>query len=439
MNTFEPQGSTAVAIAASIERLIRHAHWPPGFRLPTVRALSEDLGVNPGTVSTAYKLLRDAGAIVTDGRRGTFVQQEIDIRHTEMAVPAGLIDLASGNVDPQLLPQPQAGWLADYHQYTGNLYTGRDDVGDHPPLQALFREHIFQPCGIEAEPVLFAGSLDVFERALMQRCIPGAKVLVEDPCWAPLLPLLASLRLEAVPMSMDAEGAILPGHDVLHSAAAMIITVRAHNPTGTGYSAARWQQLATAMADKNLLLIVDDYWQALSTQPPPDFRLLYNEWLYCTATSKFLGSDLRLAAAAGNGSTIRAMKHRFSLGPRWISGLLQYLVSQAWQDMLRHQSLPAVAAEYAARRHALISALQQREVAVNPHGEGLHVWIPVQDETFAMQILAANGWAVQAGKAFSPGKQSAIRVSLSNLPLTDTERLANDIAAIWAGSTRAWY
>ncbi len=46
----------------------------PGTRLPTVRALAEQLSVAPGTVARAYKALEADGVVVTEGRRGTFVR-----------------------------------------------------------------------------------------------------------------------------------------------------------------------------------------------------------------------------------------------------------------------------------------------------------------------------------------------------------------------------
>lgn len=45
----------------------------PGQRLPTVRALAEESGVNTMTVSKAYQLLKQEGYLQTDRRSGTVV------------------------------------------------------------------------------------------------------------------------------------------------------------------------------------------------------------------------------------------------------------------------------------------------------------------------------------------------------------------------------
>ncbi|WP_426246205.1 GntR family transcriptional regulator [Nocardioides sp. LHG3406-4] len=45
----------------------------PGTRLPTVRALADDLGLAVNTVAKVYRALETDGVVVTEGRRGTFV------------------------------------------------------------------------------------------------------------------------------------------------------------------------------------------------------------------------------------------------------------------------------------------------------------------------------------------------------------------------------
>lgn len=45
----------------------------PGEKLPTIRALADESGINMMTVSKAYQILNNEGYIVTDRRKGALV------------------------------------------------------------------------------------------------------------------------------------------------------------------------------------------------------------------------------------------------------------------------------------------------------------------------------------------------------------------------------
>ncbi|MFD8750873.1 GntR family transcriptional regulator [Kitasatospora sp. NPDC059577] len=60
-------------IRAQIAEGARTGDLPTGLRLPTVRALAEDLGLAAGTVARAYKELEADGVVETHGRRGTLI------------------------------------------------------------------------------------------------------------------------------------------------------------------------------------------------------------------------------------------------------------------------------------------------------------------------------------------------------------------------------
>ena len=47
----------------------------PGEKLPTIRALAEESGINMMTVSKAYQMLKQEGFIVTDRRSGAIVRR----------------------------------------------------------------------------------------------------------------------------------------------------------------------------------------------------------------------------------------------------------------------------------------------------------------------------------------------------------------------------
>ena len=51
---------------------------PPGTRLPTVRALAEQLGLAVNTVARSYRELEAAGVIETRGRNGTVISLSTD-------------------------------------------------------------------------------------------------------------------------------------------------------------------------------------------------------------------------------------------------------------------------------------------------------------------------------------------------------------------------
>lgn len=52
----------------------------PGEKLPTVRALAEEIGINSMTVNKAYQLLKQEGYILTDKRNGARVRESFEKR-----------------------------------------------------------------------------------------------------------------------------------------------------------------------------------------------------------------------------------------------------------------------------------------------------------------------------------------------------------------------
>ena len=61
-------------IADHIRNQIETGELRPGTRLPTIRALAADVGVNRDTVALAYESLSSAGLLDSVVGRGTFVR-----------------------------------------------------------------------------------------------------------------------------------------------------------------------------------------------------------------------------------------------------------------------------------------------------------------------------------------------------------------------------
>jgi DNA-binding transcriptional regulator YhcF (GntR family) len=67
-------------LSTALARRIHRGSLAPGARLPTVRALAEELELAPNTVAKAYRALEREGLIEGRGRRGTFVADRLPKR-----------------------------------------------------------------------------------------------------------------------------------------------------------------------------------------------------------------------------------------------------------------------------------------------------------------------------------------------------------------------
>jgi DNA-binding transcriptional MocR family regulator len=68
---------------------------------------------------------------------------------------------------------------------------------------------------------------------------------------------------------------------------------------------------------------------------------------------------------------------------------------------------------------------------------GLNVWIPVAEESAAVQALVAKGWGVKAGERYRIESRPAIRVTIATLAKREAARFAADLAEILRGTRRA--
>ena len=72
MEFSEPKGIYH-QIADQIRDRILQGEWQAGERIPSIRELAIDLGVNPNTVTKSYQALMDRGIIESQRGRGYFV------------------------------------------------------------------------------------------------------------------------------------------------------------------------------------------------------------------------------------------------------------------------------------------------------------------------------------------------------------------------------
>jgi DNA-binding transcriptional regulator YhcF (GntR family) len=76
----EDRPAASERLADAIAGRIRRGSLAPGARLPTVRALADQLDLAPNTIAKAYRRLEEEGLVEGHGRRGTFVASRLPAR-----------------------------------------------------------------------------------------------------------------------------------------------------------------------------------------------------------------------------------------------------------------------------------------------------------------------------------------------------------------------
>lgn len=424
-------GRRASEIAASVERAVGAGDLEPGQLLPPIRELATELGVNPNTVASAYRTLRDRGVIETAGRKGSRVRpRPASTARGSIRVdaPPGVRDLGEGNPDPALLPP-----LGEALAAAARRNAEEPGLYGQAPVDAEFARlarAAMDADGVPAGPVaVTSGSLDAIERVLAAHLKPGDAVAVEDPGWGSTLDLVPALGLKPVPVALDDDGPVPDevARALAAGARALIVTDRAQNPTGAAVSKARARELRAVLATfPHTLLIEDDHGHAIVDLPLHPLAGVTDSWAFVRSTAKAYGPDLRVAVLTGDTVTIDRVMGRQRLGPGWVSRLLQRAVVDLWTSGAVDPL--AVAHAYGERRDALLRALAER--GIEAHGRsGMNVWVPVSDETGAVARLLHAGWAVAPGARFRMSAPPGVRLTVSSLTMDDIEPVAEAVAA----------
>lgn len=257
-----------------------------GARLPSTRALADELGVSRNTITLAYELLQLEGYIesrVGDGTRVANLQPEhllqVGTQHSTLntqhllersdsqasvlsrrgqilvnAASSGDLyaSQASAGMSPFRVGEPDvthfpyetwARLVARHARRSLQAIALYQNVQGYAPLREAIAAHIGISRGVHCSPgqiILTAGSqgaLDLVARVLLD---PGDPAWVEDPGYfgARGAPLAAGARL--VPVSVDQEGIdVEAGRQLCPEARLAIVTPSHQFPTGVTMSLGR--------------------------------------------------------------------------------------------------------------------------------------------------------------------------------------------------------
>lgn len=425
------KGKSAQEIADCIRALVQNGELVPGASLPPVRELAEEINVNRNTVAAAYQRLVAAGIALAQGRHGTSICQAPEAGEQEgLSSGTALIDLADGNPNPAWLPSVAsllAGPLARPYLYGDDTLLAE--------LRELGERWLAPDCPAHLSLELTHGAVDAIERLAAALLVAGDGVAIEDPGFLGTINALRLGGMRTIGVEIDQHGMKPASLEaaLAKGARAVLITPRAHNPSGCSLSSQRAQQLKKVLGKfPEVAVVVDDHFGLLNETPyysviPPGTT----RWALVRSVSKGLGPDLRVAFVGCDSLTAARLRTRLTSGMSWVSHILQAAVITGLKSRESLARMDEARTGYARLRNELCAELAQLGIDITKPEGGFNVWIPLpRDAKDVAYELAKKGWLVRLGTAFDvEGHSQALRVTVSHLKPHQARAFARDLKA----------
>jgi GntR family transcriptional regulator/MocR family aminotransferase len=400
-------------IAEQIRQLVSTRILAPASRVPSTRALSEQLGVSRNTVTLAYDLLIAEGLLEAESSAGTMVSRQLPVGflrvapstsglHLPEAAAAprrphafrgrgprlyngsagGLVhDFRLGQPDPALFPD--AAWRKLIVDCVGRAGSALVRYGDPAGLRALrvaIADHLRLARGISCDAeqvVVVAGcqeGLNLVARVLVG---PGTQAVVENPCYEGAALVLASYGARLVGVPVDDEGLCVEG--LPPSSTLAYVTPSHQFPLGPTLSFARRLALLDWARSSGSYVVEDDYDSDFRYEGSP-LAALYaldraNTTIYLGTFSKSIGAGLRLGYVVFPPQLVSAAIAAKSLldnGHPWLeqAAAAEFLASGGFE---RH--LQRTRRRYMMRRDCLLHELRRHfgRCRVDGTEGGMHV------------------------------------------------------------------
>jgi len=387
-----------------LREAIRSGRLATGERLPSSRALARELGISRGLVLECYTQLQAEGYLTSRGGSATRVATGAEAARTSTPAPADTaparlaIDFRAGL--PDLTSFPRRDWAWAMREALRSLPA--EDLGYVDPrgsaelreVMAAYLRRVRGACVDPERIVVSSGVLqgvNLLLRALGARGV--RQVAFEDPGHLDHLAGTGLAQVEPVPVPVDEHGI-----DVAALAAtrarAVVLTPAHQSPTGVVLAPERRQALLAWAADRDAIVIEDDYDAEFryDREPVGTLQGLAPERVATLGSvSKTLGPGLRLGWVLCPADLLDEVAAQKRADDRSSPVLDQLALARLIESGRYDRHLRRMRGVYAARREALIEALERHAPGVRPGGlaAGFHVVVPLPEGASEAGVVAA--------------------------------------------------
>src|SRR5579859_4290033 len=425
-------------ICNGLREAILSGELAEGTRLPTERALAQELGVNRTTIMNAYNELASEGLIEGHVGRGTLVKRSYLDQSDEpfdQEVPSWLVGLAAGEdavLGPDVHVISELTSMGERQEIISlAAATPAPDLLPTAMLQQIFSEDLLAAgqnalgyCPVEGLQSLRRGiaarmrkrgvPVDVQHILILSGSTqgigligrflltPGDEVVVEVPTYLGAIQTFRALGARVIGVPIDNEGMRV---DLLETVLArhrprLIYTLPTfQNPTGVVMSPERRRRLLLLARRYQTPILEDDPYSEVyfeGKQPQPLKALdTHSQVIYLSTFSKILAPGLRVAWLAAPEPMIERLSLHKQVFDLNTTALGQWAVSEILRRNLLDNHLKMLRQTYQHKRDLTLQAIATywpEEVRVNRPSGGFHLWCRLPGDMRSRILLreAAN-------------------------------------------------
>jgi len=399
-----------------LKRLIQEGVFEGDEKLPSIRKMAKELGVNNITVVNAYKQLEKEGMAYSRVGSGTYVSfvssqpENIDtgldennnlkmMKREQLPVKPEVINFSSSTPTPELFPVEQFKTLINrvLDRDRGNAFGYHEIQGYQPLRQSICRylESYSIETYVDSIQVISGAQqgIDVVSKALIDF---GDCIFVESPTYRGAIEAFRSRGARIVEIPIEEDGIDLEELErklVIYKPRFIYVIPNFQNPTGWSYSDDKKRKLLELIKGYNTFIVEDDFLSELGFSGKKNLPLKSldrdEKVIYIKSFSKIFMPGLRLgfmAVPGGLWNKILSAKHASDIST---SGLLQRTFDLYLRENLWAKHIAYMREIYRNRYKVFIKAVKEKFPSniyyKNPEG-GLHLWFKLPEGYFAGEL-----------------------------------------------------
>lgn len=450
MLTYELKKSPGVPLYEALYRCIRgdilSGALRPGEKLPSKRALAENLEVSKITVEAAYSQLLSEGYICSKEKVGYFVET-VERRAPVPAAPARrpkedaacLLDLTANGTEQfpfSVWSRLQREVMLDF----GEALLAPLPNRGVPELRQAIAGHLaaFRGMRVDPENILIGAGTDFLYNLLIQLLGREKIYAVEEPGYGKIRKIYAAGGVKTVSAAMDDRG-VLP--ESLGSADVLHISPSHHFPTGIVTPVSRRRELLDWANRGKKWIIEDDYDSEFrfDAHPVPAMQSLDDggRVIYMNSFSKSLAPSIRISYMVLPGGLMAAFQQKLGFYSCTVPSFEQYTLARFIGRGFFEKHINRMRKFYKSRRNTVVSLLENcgfsDRLTIQEQDAGLHFLLNVATSLSDQALtdkLAALGIRVRALSSYYHDQSENLHCLVINYSGLKEERLSAALAAI---------